>query len=203
MSIVKQGFAIVVMGFLWAGPAVGQGGEELPFHLPVPEGWRTETLPFPLDFASELTYEGLEELRLSPGMFQEVKVDYWSYAFVWWVPEETEFDTDRLNTDLRVYYEGLNKAVAEAREFELPEFEVEVQLEPDGEAGDLLRWRGTARTLDVFTTRRPVRLNVQVDLLECPEHGRLAAIFLLTPQPRRNSIWTVLHGMREEFRCSG
>ena len=32
---------------------------ELPFHLPTPEGWRTETIPFPLGFAPELEYEGL------------------------------------------------------------------------------------------------------------------------------------------------
>lgn len=40
------------------------------FTLPIPEGWRTETIPFPLEFAPELSYEGYEELRFSPGMFK-------------------------------------------------------------------------------------------------------------------------------------
>ncbi len=38
------------------------------FFLPTPEGWQTETIPFPLEFAPEIKYEGLEELRFAPGM---------------------------------------------------------------------------------------------------------------------------------------
>ena len=38
------------------------------FFLPTPEGWRTETIPFPLEFAPEIKYEGLEELRFALGM---------------------------------------------------------------------------------------------------------------------------------------
>ena len=29
------------------------------FFLPTPDGWRTETIPFPLGFAPELEYEGV------------------------------------------------------------------------------------------------------------------------------------------------
>ena len=61
---------------------------EVPFHLPTPEGWRTETIPFPLEFAPELDYEGVEELRFAPGMFTEGAEDYWTYAFVWWLPSD-------------------------------------------------------------------------------------------------------------------
>ena len=52
-------------------PATSCGQElaEIPFSMPTPEGWRTETIPFPLEFAPELEYEGLEELRFAPGMF--------------------------------------------------------------------------------------------------------------------------------------
>src|SRR5262249_653024 len=37
---------------------------------PLPEGWRSETIPFPLDFARDLPLEGVEELRFAPGMFK-------------------------------------------------------------------------------------------------------------------------------------
>jgi hypothetical protein len=57
---------------------------DVPFVLPTPEGWRTETLHFPLEFAPQLPYQGLEELRFSPGMFKPGREDFWTYAFVFW-----------------------------------------------------------------------------------------------------------------------
>ena len=41
-----------------------------PFTMPTPEGWRNETIPFPLEFAPNLGYEGIEEIRFSPGMME-------------------------------------------------------------------------------------------------------------------------------------
>ena len=35
----------------------------------VPAGWRSEVIPFPLDFAPSLTHRGFEEIRFAPGMF--------------------------------------------------------------------------------------------------------------------------------------
>lgn len=191
----------VVSLFVFPVSHVAQETIEVPFDMPVPSGWRTETLPFPLSFAPELDYEGLEELRFSPGMFQEIKADYWSYAFVWWVPEGTEFETQRLQTDLDSYFNGLNTAVAEAQDFELGESVVSVQLEQAESESGASRWKGKARTLDVFGTRQPVKLNVTIDIVECPQQEHVAAFFLLSPQPTRHNIWEVLNGMRTGFRC--
>src|SRR5262245_33462421 len=33
------------------------------FQWPIPEGWQHETIPFPLEFAPDLPYQGVEELR--------------------------------------------------------------------------------------------------------------------------------------------
>jgi hypothetical protein len=32
-----------------------------------PAGWRTETIPFPLEFAPSIAHAGVEELRFPPG----------------------------------------------------------------------------------------------------------------------------------------
>jgi len=50
---------------LAAVAAAGQPG----FRWPVAEGWRKETIPFPLEFARDLPFSGVEELRFAPGMF--------------------------------------------------------------------------------------------------------------------------------------
>ena len=202
MIWVRSCLLLFLLSAVVTDSAAAQEAPELPFYLPTPVGWRTETLPFPLDFAPELEYEGLEELRFSSGMFTEIKSDFWSYAFIWWVPEGTSFSTDRLQTDLEAYFRGLNQEVAEARKFDPGDTEVKVQLEPtDTSSSEGPQWEGTARTVDVFATRRPILLNLRIDLAECPEQGHRAAFFQLSPQPRRHNIWGVMDSMRRDFRC--
>jgi hypothetical protein len=180
-----------------------QEAVESPFFLPTPEGWRTETLLFPLDFAPELEYEGLEELRFSPGMFKEMEVDFWSYAFLWWVPEGTSLDTQRLEKDLEAYFRGLTAGVAQAKGLDPGEPKFKVQLEPDkSDSSDHRKWKGIVHTFDVVTTQSPIRLNVRIDILECPEQGNLAALFRLSPQPFHNQIWKVIDDIRQGFRCT-
>jgi len=202
MNQQRELLVLVVLCVVVVSPLVAQEPVEVPFYLPTPEGWRTETIPFPLDFAPELEYEGLEELRFSPGMFAEIKVDFWSYAFVWWVREESHFDTQRLQMDLESYFRGLTTAVAEARDFEPGTPDFEVRLEPvESATADHAQWQGTVLTYDAFTTRKPVRLGARIDIIPCPSQGHVAAIFQFSPQPSHHNIWKVIAGIREGFRC--
>ena len=73
----------------------------------VPEGWKKEMIPFPLEFAPGIKHAGTEELRFAPGMFKPDQPGYWSYGFVWWV-EDREFQSpDSLADELRDYFRGL------------------------------------------------------------------------------------------------
>jgi hypothetical protein len=54
-------------------PAVRSAGG---FDWPVPEGWKRETIPFPLDFAPGLSFRGVEELRFAPGFFDPAASSY-------------------------------------------------------------------------------------------------------------------------------
>ncbi len=117
---------------LLAPPLVGEEPPAVPFTMPVPDGWRTETIPFPLDFAPELPYQGLEELRFAPGMFEDGSDGFWTYAFVWWLPLDTRLDAETLASDLESYFRGLTRAVSEAREFDpgAPEFKAALREKP-------------------------------------------------------------------------
>ena len=41
--------------------------------MPAPEGWRSETIPFPLEFAPDLVYEGIEEIQIRSGRVRRAK----------------------------------------------------------------------------------------------------------------------------------
>ena len=171
------------------------------FHLPLLEGWRPETIPFPLSFAPELEYEGIEELRFAPGMFEAESEELWTYAFIWWVPAETEFEAARLGRDLEAYFRGLSTAVAESRGATVGEARFAARLEAAGTEGGNRRFEGRAESFDAFVSQRQIELNVRIELLECPDAGKVAAFFELSPQPPDHTVWESLAEIRQGFRC--
>ena len=177
-------------------------GQEVPFLMPTPEGWRTETIPFPLSFAPELDYQGLEEIRFAPGMLEKGTEDFWSYAFVWWVEAGTEVTADRLREDLVDYFRGLSQETAKARRFDLGDAKFEVALKAEDSGRGALRFRGVALTFDPFVTREPVTLNIRVQAWPCVKQERMVVLFELSPQPETHEVWKTLQEIRQGFRCT-
>lgn len=167
---------------------------EIPFLMPIPDGWGTETIHFPLGFAPQLEYEGFEELRFAPGMFEPESEDFWTYAFVWWIPSSSIINGEILQRDLEAYYRGL------ANQPDSPAVQVRINSVEDP-AGGSLRFEGTIETIDTFVTQEPVSLTVRVEVLRCDEQNRVGVFFELSPQPTTHSVWTKLHEIRQGFRC--
>ena len=193
----------ILAGIIWiaAAPSIRADDQtSLPFTLPTPAGWRTETIPFPLAFAPELDYTGLEELRFAPGMFTAGAEDYWTYAFVWWIPLATDAGAERLQADLEAYFFGLTRVVARGKGFDPgnPTYEATLTRIDGSSPG---RLRGRVVTFDAFTTRSPVELNVRIENHPCDQAGRRALIFLLSPQGEDHAVWGELERIREGFRC--
>ncbi len=195
-SSILVGVALVV------APLTTAADDEvrIPFSLPTPDGWRTETIPFPLGFAPELDYTGLEELRFSPGMFTADAEDYWTYAFVWWIPLATDPGAERLQADLEAYFFGLTRVVARGNGFDPGNPTYEAALRGI-EGSSPRRLRGRVVTFDAFTTRSAVELNVQVENLPCVKADHRALIFLLSPQDEDHEVWRSLERIRDGFRC--
>ena len=107
---------ILIPILAWAS---AEEDQDASFFFPAPEGWLTETIPFPLGFAPSLAYEGLEELRFAPGMFKAGQEDFWTYAFVWWITPRPDLTPDILARDLEIYFEGLTGAVVGDQEIDL------------------------------------------------------------------------------------
>jgi len=185
---------------LTAFSAGAQGEARTPFSLPTPEGWRNETIPFPLGFAPELDYTGVEELRFAPGMFTPGAEDYWTYAFVWWISLDTDPGVERLQADLEAYFFGLTRVVARGKGFDPGNPTYEAKLSRIDE-GDPARLRGRVLTFDAFAAREPVELNVRIDNLACKDQGQRGLVFLLSPQTEEHEVWRTLERIRDGFRC--
>ena len=174
----------------------------LPFAWPVPAGWKSETIPFPLGFAPTLPYAGFEELRFTPGMFKAGSDEMWSYAFVWWLNGDVAFDAATLNADLAAYFGGLSLAVEQREGFDPRDAAAVAKLASvDPAANGAARWKGAVSAYDAFVTHARVELNLEVRVFRCAARDRTVALFTVSPQPDDHAVWTRLAALRDAFRC--
>ena len=171
------------------------------FTLPVPDGWRTETIPFPLEFAPSLPYSGVEELRFAPGVFVPASEEFWTYAFCWWLPEDTFLDSQLLEGDLATYFAGLTASVTESEHFAADDPRFAIDLVPERDGDHAHRWAGTAEIFDAFATHTQITLNLDVEAIPCPDAGAVALLFLASPQPAGHVVWRTLQSVRAGFSC--
>jgi hypothetical protein len=121
----------------------------------IPDGWKGETIPFPLEFAPSIAHRGAEELRFPPGFLEPGKPAYWSYAFAWRTEDAADLDGAALATELTAYFKGLIAAVDEKQRIDAASREsIAARAEADGPG----RWKVTAHVFDAFRTAAPVEL---------------------------------------------
>jgi hypothetical protein len=180
--------------------------QPLPFDWSTPSGWRSETIPFPLDFAENLPLTGLEELRFAPGMFKPEQPGYWSYAFVWWLEGKPALTAIELQDHLYNYFVGLTTAVGKDKNFVLQRSRFATQMQsapaPESKSGHPVdAFVGTADLYDAFTTGQPIHLNLDVWVWDCSHKDHRVAVVLASPQASDTPIWNELRARRSEMAC--
>lgn len=157
----------------------------------VPEGFRSETIPFPLEFAPALDHRGVEELRFAPGFFDPAAPGYWSYAFVWRVEDAAALDAAALARELEVYFRGLLVAV-DAAAVQASREPIAVTARPDGAALAI-----TARVVDTFKTKQPLTLVGKAERRACSS----GALWIFTFAPESSGVRDRLTALASEAAC--
>lgn len=174
-----------------------------PFTYKSPKGWRHERIPFPLGFAPELEYQGFEELRFGPGMFQPKSDTYWTYAFFWWVKGDAPITAASLKTDLTSYYLGLSHAVGSGRGLKIAPEKITVKLKPTIRTKSKPTspiFSGTLQTYDAFATGKLLKLNFEVSRSYFKESDHTWVFFSVSPLKPDNNVWKQMHAFRDSFR---
>jgi hypothetical protein len=186
-----QGVATTSAGHLPKRAAARANGSPS-FQWPTPEGWRSETIPFPLEFAPELAYRGVEELRFAPKFFDASSPTYFTYSFVWLLEDGPAFGAAPLAHDLDVYFTGLARAVAPSK-FEPKAHDARLEQQKDG------TYRGVVHTVDAFGDGRALTLAVVGEAVTCGSHRGI----VLSLSPRTDdTMWTTLNRQRRTFQCA-
>jgi hypothetical protein len=178
-------------------PVVPTAAPAEPPAWALPEGWRAETIPFPLGFAPSLPYRGVEELRFPAEFFTVGHEDYFAYAFVWHIAAPGPAGAGALERDLVAYFEGLARAVGGEGRADIAAFETRAVL-----SGDLSRGvSGTVDAFDAFKAQAPVRLHLKVWSVPCATPERVALVFVAAPGA--GAAWQRAEALGRAFGCPG
>ncbi len=79
--------------------------------------WTKEFIKFPIGFAPDINYEGYEDLRFAEGWAKKDSPEFWSYIFAWHINGNQEQTVEKLETNLKLYFNGLMTAVNKKKIF--------------------------------------------------------------------------------------
>jgi hypothetical protein len=172
------------------------------YLLPVPKGWMTEQFALPPDFAKQLAFKGVEDLRFFPGWGDPNSEEHWSYAFLWSLDGKPDIDAHLLQDNLKILYTGLIGRNIVPRKIPKDKlFPVEVNIQASKTAaGDLKTFTGTVHMLD-YINQTPMTLNVKIHLKDCPGNGQAIVLFEVSPKPTDHPNWQQLDLLNAGFKC--
>lgn len=162
---------------------LGQNSEEVRL-IDLDTTWGKEIFKFPIRFAQNINYQGVEEARFPPeGWSNEGHQNFWSYAFAWDIDLNKKITEDVLASDLEKYFDGLvgvdvNKASA-----------LFIEIESTDTTSI---FKGKVKTFDRFTTKKPITLYVLVESHYCKKEERSIILFRFSPKGFKHNVWTTL-----------
>ena len=175
-------------------------GNEISNKLPVPDGWTIEQIIFPIDFAPQINYKGLEDLRFAKGWEDISSDEHWCYAFLWHLDGKPEINENILQQNLTDYFSGLVKRNIISRT--IPSFKVVPTVAKINTittaANDAATFSGTINILD-YIAQTPIILNVVIHIKNCGEKDKTIIFFEVSPQPSAHKIWETLDGLNNSI----
>jgi hypothetical protein len=173
---------------------------QAPYNLIEPKDWGIERFSIPINFAPQIKYTGVEDIRFTPGWAKKASEEYWSYAFLWYLNGEIKIDVKTLENNLQIYYTGLitsNGSKIPAEKL-IPVVTSFKELKKD--KGDLKTYAGTIKMLD-YMAQKPITLNCKVHLKSCAGENKTFIFYKLSPQLLSHNIWLSLDKLWADFKC--
>lgn len=148
--------------------------------------WTKELFTFPIHFAPELNYVGVEEAYFPKDWSNQNSPDYWSYVFVWNIEGNVTINEAVLEHDLQFYFDGLMTVVNKDKDFEVPKSTIVFLKNLD------TSYRGKLRLYNAFHTKRMMTLNALVSVSYCEGQDKTLVLFRFSPSDFDAEIWKTL-----------
>ena len=186
--------SLVIITFLCHSVfAVGQ--EEININLiDVDSTWGQEIFHFPINFAKDIDFEGVEEARFPRGWSTPDTNTYWSYAFAWSIDHEGGLSESELEENIKKYFDGLmgnkNRARADSLDSATAAF-----IKQGVDQG-ITQYIGKVKTFDAFFTQEIMTLYAVVDQYHCPQEKKTFILFRFSPKGFENEVWLKLNKLK-------
>ncbi|MCK5638529.1 MAG: hypothetical protein KAH67_07440 [Flavobacteriaceae bacterium] len=156
--------------------------EQVKFNLLVTDSiWSKEVFTFPIKFAQEINYKGVEEAQFPKGWSQKDSPNFWSYVFVWDVEGNQVNSEKELEMDLKTYFDGLMNSKNTITQFHKMESSI-----------DLIKYSGIISFFDNLRTKENISLNVLVEKKYCKKTNKSLIIFRFSPKEFNHKVWSTL-----------
>lgn len=187
-NISLRAFLFSILVFFSTGFTAAE--ETVKVEIETPKGWRTETLSLPTGFAKDMKLTGFEEVRFSPGMFQSDAEDFFTYCFVFCLPNQKTPDQKTLTAELLKYYRGLAVAVTRRSGIDVKPDSFTLKITPVKDSKT--KSRAVMTWIEPFATRKPQTLNLEIEsVVDSSIKGCLLKI-AVSPQPHDSDIWKLM-----------
>jgi hypothetical protein len=198
----------LLSAFMLAPSAAGQPDKEPPYQVPAPAGWSKETIALPPAFAKDMKWKGTEELRFAPGMFKADAADFFSYALLFWLPDDAEIDTKTMERELLAYYRGLAAAVLKAKKkdvdakaFTLTVTAAKQQPDKRPSGEPVAGYAGELKWTEPFATGKPQTLRLEIHTWPSAKHKHHCVFVCASPQLETAAVWKTLREIRAGCTC--
>jgi hypothetical protein len=192
---------ITILITIWLFASTLSLGQKIePLLLPIPEDWKYERIDLPMDFAPEMTYEGFEELRFGPGMFDLTSSTYFTYLFAVSFENTTKVKKSALEDFILQYYRGLCAAVAGSKEPSIDYNEINVRLKKTKKGkGRAAHYTAQLTFFDAFTNGQKITLNMDLELTVDKTMKKTYLLALVSPQAKEHDIWKLMYETKEKL----
>lgn len=152
--------------------------------------WRGERLILPTGFAPDLSLRGIEEIRFAPGMFDPDHEEFFSYALVFYLPNQKPLTQTQIHTELLKYYRGLAASVGRDRKPKIETDKFTLALTPvegkDGQYSAVLDW------VEPFKTGKAQKLRFEIESAKIAGMDASRLSMAASPQKANHKLWPVL-----------
>ena len=167
--------------------------------LKQPANWQFERFSLPPEFAPTIAYQGVEELRFSPGMFVKDSTTYFTYAFVAELTNVNSVSQDDIRNYLVNYFKGLCGSTAKQRHLSIDTSKIDIAIERRQNAGNEAFYDASLNIFGVFTDGAPVKLNAEIKVMN-DKASKIYLVFIASPLDKTNNVWNELHSIQKEFK---
>lgn len=181
-------------------PAFDGHNYKAPYFLDTPQNWGIERFPIPISFAPSIPYKGVEDIRFMPGWAKKGTVEYWSYAFLWYLDGEVKPDEETIKKNLIAYYTGLLHANADSSRAKTIKTATATVRKTNIDKKSESSFVATVNTLD-FLTWQPITLHLCIHIISCKEENKTFIFHEVSPKLHNDDVWPKLDALWLSLRC--